>query len=215
LTNSINSVLAAAASSAPAASLPAEQLNQADFLKLMIAQLKDQDPTSPMDATQFVGQLARFSQIAATQKMQSSFSQLAAALSANQVLNASSLIGKRVVVPSSSITSTANGADGAVKVPAAVSDVRVTISDAAGKPVRVIDLGPQAAGMVHFQWNGLATDGKPAAPGPYILAASDGNNPLTTYVDGLVTGVGKQGGNTSVQVQGVGDVALTQVAQVI
>lgn len=216
--NDVSSVTSNTSSLAPAATLPGQQLTQQDFLNLMIQQYLAQDPTQPMDSSQFVGQLAQFSQIAATQQMQSSFSQLATSMQGDQVLSASSLIGRQVLVPSSQInvaSGQTGGATGAVNVPGTTNDVQVSIVDASGKTVRTLDLGAQPGGLAQFQWDGLDADGKSVPPGSYTLSAGTADNPLTTYVSGQVTGVDSTSSGTSLQVSGVGNVSFNQIAQIL
>lgn len=198
-----------------ASNLAGQQLTQDDFLKLMIEQFRAQDPTKPMDNTQFVGQMAQFSQITATQQMQASFDQLATSLRGDQVLRAANLIGRQVLVPSAQVTLTDAGADGAVNVPGAAQDVRLTITNAAGDPVRTLDLGRQSGGLASFHWDGTDDDGKPLPAGTYQIAAANGGNQLATYVSGQVAGIGSTGSDTYVQVDGVGGVLLGQIAQIL
>lgn len=201
-----------------ASTLASQQLTQDDFLKLMIEQFRNQDPTQPQDTNQMVGQMAQFSQIAATQQMQASFSQVATSLQGNQMLNASSLIGRNVLVPSSQIAITsgqAGGITGAVGVSGAINDVQVTISDASGNPVRTLDLGARPAGLASFQWDGMDASGKPVPPGNYTLSAGPAGAPFTTYLNGPVIGVGNTGSGASLQVGGVGNVSFDQIAQIL
>lgn len=201
-----------------ASTLASQQLTQDDFLKLMIEQFRNQDPTQPQDTNQMVGQMAQFSQIAATQEMQASFNQVATSLQSNQMLSASSLIGRQVLVPSSQITTTdgkTGGITGAVSVPGTTSDVQVTISDASGNPVRTLDLGAQPAGLATFQWDGLDASGKPAPPGNYTLSAGPASAPFTTYASGPVIGVGNTSNGANLQVGGVGSVTFNQIAQIL
>lgn len=212
----LSAIGGSSSSLAPATTLPGKQLDQQDFLKLMIEQFRAQDPTKPMDPTQMVAQMAQFSQIAATAQMQASLDQLATSMQGDQVLNASSLIGRQVLVPSTQATLADGGVDGAVNVPAGAPDVHVTITDASGNAVRTLDLGKQGGGLAHFHWDGLDDAGKALPPGDYQINAGNGNNPLATYVEGQVSGIGNTGSSgTYVQVDGVGGVLLNQIAQIL
>ena len=213
----VNSVTGSNAASpvAQAAGLAGQQLTQDDFLKLMIEQFRAQDPTKPMDNTQFVGQMAQFSQITATQQMQASFDQLATSLSGDQVLRASNLIGRQVLVPSAQATLAGQGVDGAVNVPGAAQDVRLTVTNAAGDTVRTLDLGQSSGGLARFHWDGSDNDDNPLPAGTDRIAAANGGNQLATYVSGQVAGVGSTGSDTYVQVDGVGGVLLSQIAQIL
>lgn len=215
--NDVNGISGSASSLAPPTTLPGQQLDQEDFLKLMIEQFRAQDPTNPTDPSQMVGQMAQFSQIAATQQMQASFSQLANSLQGDQVMNAANLIGRDVLVPSTQATLAdgGDGIDGAVNVPGAATDVLVNITDAGGNVLRTIDLGKQPGGLARFHWDGTGDDGNPLPPGDYQIAAANGDNPLATYVSGQVSGIGSTGSDTYVQVDGIGGVLLNQIAQIL
>jgi flagellar basal-body rod modification protein FlgD len=213
----VSSVTGNNSSLAPPATLPGQQLDQDDFLKLMIEQFRAQDPTQPTDPSQMVAQMAQFSQIAATQQMQASLSQLATSLQGDQVMNAANLIGRDVLVPSTQATLAdgGDGIDGAVNVPGAATDVLVNITDSAGKVLRTIDLGQQPGGLAKFHWDGNDADGNPLPAGDYQITAANGDNPLATYVSGEVTGIGNTGTDTYVQVDGIGGVLLNQIAQIL
>ena len=205
-----------AASAAKAAGLGKEKtLGQADFLSLLVQQMRNQDPTKPMDSSQMVSQLAQISQVSATQALQASFDDLGKSLQGNQILQASGMIGRDVVVPSEAGTLAANGMDGAVNVPADGGQVFVKITDASGTVLRTLDLGKPAAGLVRFHWDGIGDNGEALAPGTYGLAAQAGNTAVATYVSGKVTGVGMTGADgTYLDVDGFGGVLLSQVAQI-
>ena len=95
-----------------------DQLGQAEFLELMIAQLKNQDPFKAMDPSQFLGQLAQFGTVSGIQEMQAAFGTLSDAMRSSQVLDGSAMIGREVLVASEDVTLQAEGAvRGALDVP--------------------------------------------------------------------------------------------------
>jgi len=196
-------------------------MNQADFLKLLTTQLQSQDPTNPMDNSQFVSQLAQFSQLASTQDLNTSLnslsSQITSSLQSSQVLGSVGLVGRHVLVPSASLSYAGSAVDGAVGVTSASSDVQLVIKDGSGKVVRTLDLGAQQSGLARFGWDGTNDSGNPVPAGDYSIAAADaGGNALSTYADGTVSGVGYGGSSvgTYVQVSGVGGVPLSSIAQI-
>ena len=215
-TSSTSSTSTSSANSALSSSM-----TQADFLKLMTAQLQAQDPTNPVDNSQFVSQMAQFSQLSATQQLDTDLqgfsSNVSAGLQTSQVLNSSNLLDRSVLVPSS--TMSFDGSDsvgGAVNVTNA-GNVSVNVLDGSGNVVRTIPLGNQSAGLAQFSWDGKDNSGNTVAAGSYTLAATSGAANLDTYVAGTVTGVGFGGSTvgTYLQVSGVGGVALSQVAQIL
>jgi flagellar basal-body rod modification protein FlgD len=189
-------------------------IDQADFLSLLVTQMRNQDPTQPMDSSQMVSQLAQISQVSATQALQTSFDALSTSLQGNQMLQASSMVGRSVTVPSAAGRLGASGMDGAVNVPGGGGQVIVQITDAAGNVVRTLDLGTPDAGLVAFHWDGKGNDGKALPPGAYGLAAQAGTTAVATYVSGKVTGVGMTGDGAYLDIDGFGGALLSQVAQI-
>jgi flagellar basal-body rod modification protein FlgD len=196
-------------------------MTQADFLQLMTAQLQAQDPTNPVDNSQFVSQMAQFSTLSATQQLDTDLntfsSSVTSGMQTSQVLSSSNLLNRSVLVPST--TASFDGKDavsGAVNVPTAGS-VSVQVLDASGNVVRTMPMGNQAAGLQQFSWDGKDDSGNTVPSGSYTLAATSGSTSLDTYVAGTVTGVGFGGSTvgTYLQVSGVGGVSLSQVAQIL
>jgi len=116
--------------------LQQQTLSQSDFLKLMVTQMTNQDPTKPMDSTQMVAQMAQFSQVAATQELQSSFDTLATNLTGDQFVRAASLVGQEVLVPSTAGQLTNSEMDGAVNVGTSGTYVNVHTAEFPGGAVR-------------------------------------------------------------------------------
>ncbi|HEC20402.1 MAG TPA: flagellar hook assembly protein FlgD [Gammaproteobacteria bacterium] len=166
----------------------ADQLGQTEFLDLMITQLKNQDPFSPMENGDFIAQMAQFSSVTGLAELQQSFDKLATSLQSNQALQASSLVGRTVLVPSAVGTLTTGGSiRGAVDLPQSSGGVGVTIQDSAGQVIRRLELGPQAAGEVYFNWDGIGNDGLPAQPGRYFVSADAGMAGDTVALETLMS----------------------------
>jgi flagellar basal-body rod modification protein FlgD len=197
-------------------------LGGTDFLTLMLAQLKNQDPTSPVDSNVFLTQLAELSTVQGITQLNTSFSTLSNSLTSNQAMQASSMLGRTALVGSSTVTVTAAGGTitGAVAVPQNSATVNVNILNSAGDTVDQIKLGAQATGIAKFSWNGAESNGKQAPAGVYSLAATVAGVPagttISTYVNGTVQSVTMGSGTTgmSLDVAGVGDVPFANVEQI-
>jgi len=156
---------------AGAASAPGT-LGGTDFLTLMLAQLQNQDPTSPVDSNTFLTQLAQLSEVQGITSLNTNFSTLSNSLTSNQALQASSLLGHQAMVNSSTATLAAGATvTGAVNVPQTTSQVTLSISDSSGALVSQINLGAQSAGLANFSWNGTMGNGSQAPAGTYTLTA--------------------------------------------
>ena len=148
-----------------------DQLGQNEFLKLMLAQLKNQDPFKAMDPSQFLGQLAQFSTVTGIQQMQDAFGTLSDSMRSSQVLDGSTMIGREVLVASEGATLQAEGSvHGAFDVPAGATGLTLNIRDANGTLVRHTAL-PAGTGLQEFSWDGTADNGARAAAGNYTFEA--------------------------------------------
>jgi flagellar basal-body rod modification protein FlgD len=132
-------------------------LNQQDFLTLMTAQLRNQDPLKPMESGEFLAQMAQFSTVAGIEKVNDTLTGLAGGLRESRMATAANLLGQQVLVPGSLGRPDASGAVfGVVDLPEAAQDVIVTYADpATGEILHSEALGAQTAGQVGFSWAGL------------------------------------------------------------
>jgi flagellar basal-body rod modification protein FlgD len=197
-------------------------LGGTDFLTLMLAQLQNQDPTSPVDSNTFLTQLAQLSEVQGITSLNTSFSGLSSSLTSNQALQASSLLGHQALVSSNTATLAAGATvSGAVNVPQNTSQVTLSITDGSGALVSQINLGAQSAGLANFSWNGTTGNGSQAPAGTYTLTAqyagaTSGSTAATTLVNGTVESVSMGAGSTglTLNVAGVGSVPFSSVQQI-
>ena len=200
----------------------AGELGQQDFLKLMTTQLSNQDPMNPMDNGQFLAQIAQFGTVSGISDLNTSFQSLASSMSSSQGLQASSLVGQVVTVPSTKGVLPSQGSMVAeVDVPASTDNVSVDILDASGQVMKHLDLGPTGAGMAAFTWDGTTTDGTQAAPGTYTIKASalqsGDQTALDVYGVDSVSSVtlGANGASPQLNLTTLGSVDLSAVKQIM
>jgi flagellar basal-body rod modification protein FlgD len=197
-------------------------LGGTDFLTLMLAQLQNQDPTSPVDSNEFLSQLASLSEVQGITQLNTSFSALSSSLTSSQALQASSLLGHQALVASSTATLPTAGAalSGAVSVPQTSSQVVLNISNSAGVLVQSINLGAQSAGLANFTWNGETSSGGTAPAGTYTLSAQvsgvASGTAVPTLVNGTVDSVTMGSGTTglTLNISGLGSVPFSNVQQI-
>jgi flagellar basal-body rod modification protein FlgD len=147
-------------------------LGQDAFLELMITQLKNQDPLKPMESGDFLGQIAQFGTVNGITELQKSFNTLALSLQSNQALQASTMVGREVLIDGKTVQVRDSGAAGiAVELAGDVSDLKLTIADQSGQLVREIRLGAHRAGLSEFEWDGLNANGARVVPGRYTVEA--------------------------------------------
>jgi flagellar basal-body rod modification protein FlgD len=170
-------------------------ISPADFLQLITAQMKAQNPLQPADPTQFLSQLEQMSQVSSMQSMQGSLSSLQTSLQSTQMANGAAMIGQTVLTPVNSAMLDSNGGsvNGAVVVPSGAQAVTVSINDSHGSLVNTFQVAPSASGLTNFTWHGTNINGAVMPAGQYTVTAtsSDGvkNTPLTPLVAAKITSV--------------------------
>lgn len=156
-------------SSNSAASAPNNAMDQADFLRLLTTQLQNQDPSKPMDPTQFVTDLTQMSQLEATTKMNESIITMTESFKNIQTMQAASIIGKNVQVSGEDFSHIA-GQDSQIRLnlDQPLTDIKVVISDENGL-VQEIEGGSADAGEKVIDWDGLDKNGNIKPDGVYSL----------------------------------------------
>jgi flagellar basal-body rod modification protein FlgD len=205
----------------PTVSTAASQtLGQADFLKLMTAQLRNQDPFNPVDNTQMVAQMAQFSSLSGITEMSTTLKTIAAKLTGTSATDAMAYVGKTVLTEGSvAYARTTGGIAGAVELDGDATDVNVTIQDANGATLKTLNLGQQPQGTANFDWDGTTDSGADAGVGPFkvVVNATNGgkavvNRPL---VWAPVTSVSMPtSGNPVLNVAGLGAIDISTVRQI-
>ena len=204
---------------APAGS-GSQTLGQADFLKLMTAQMQNQDPFNPVDNTQMVAQMAQFSSLSGISQMNTTLQSIADKLTGTSANDALAYVGKTVLTEGdTAFGRTTGGIAGAIDVDSAASDLKVTIQDQNGNTLKTLDLGAQTKGTVNFDWDGKTDAGTDAGAGPFKVVSNANANGATvathTLVWAPVTSVSMpSSGSPVLNVAGIGNVDLSAVRQI-
>ncbi|WP_332764182.1 flagellar hook assembly protein FlgD [Phenylobacterium sp.] len=178
------------------------------FLNLLTAQIKNQDPLSPMDSTQFTQQLVQMTGVE-QQLLTNDLLEKLVSNTGSGIQTAVSLIGREVRAVSADAKLTAGKAEWNYKLDREGSDVTVEVLNSSGKVVQVVKPTDNAAGDHTFSWNGKDRTGAQLPNGgTYTLriTAKDGTGatvPSTVFVKGVVTGVEQVDGKTLITVNGV------------
>ena len=205
-------------SSATAAAKSSVQESEDRFLKLLVTQMKNQDPLNPLDNAQVTSQMAQLSTVSGIEKLNASLQSMSSAFAASQSLQASSMIGRSVLAPGSSVILQGGSAIGGFELAQSVDHAVVTIKGAAGNVLHTMDMGAQKAGDVMFQWDGKTDSGTDAVSGSYKfeVSASLGG----TKADAINLALGKVGsvslGATGVTLNtdSLGSLDVTKVKQI-
>ena len=189
------------------------------FLQLLVTQLKNQNTLDPQDNSAFVAQLAQFSSLEGITTLNSTVSSLAGNYNSSQALQASSLVGRNVIVQTNTVQldDPSKGMTGSVSVPSSIAGGTVSITDSSGTVVRTLDLGSRAAGSASFTWDGKDKDGNLVKTGTYTVKANASINgtstDMATYLPATVNSVtiSQTGGELMLNLSGKGTVALSKV----
>lgn len=147
------------------------------FMTLLVTQMKNQDPLNPMDNAQMTSQLAQLSTVTGIDKLNTTLESLISSVQSGQSYQASSMIGHTVMVAGNGFNLTESQGVFAIDLPSRADSVSVTIKDSAGRTVKEMELGAQAAGTLPVVWNGFNKDGVAVADGLYkfeVKAVSGG-----------------------------------------
>ncbi|GLX13035.1 MULTISPECIES: flagellar hook assembly protein FlgD [Pseudomonadaceae] len=193
-----------------------KELGKDQFLNLLVAQLNNQNPLEPQGNGEFIAQLAQFSTVEGVEKLNSSMETILSGYQSSQALQASSLVGRKVIVPvDKAVVDTSESFKASAVLPTSSSNVYVNVYDSAGAVVSRINLGEQQAGNVSFIWDGKDSSGNVMKPGTYKFEAQAtyGNETkgLYTLLPANVDSVTLGGNELMLNLAGIGNVPLSQV----
>jgi flagellar basal-body rod modification protein FlgD len=219
---SIPNISAAGANAAVAApGAPASKSSdiQDRFLKLLVTQMKNQDPLNPLDNAQVTSQLAQINTVNGIEALNVTLKEMSTSFLAGQSMQSASLIGRTVLTDGNSLALTAGApAQGGVQLERAADSVTVTVNGPAGNAVRQIELGQRASGLLAFDWDGRNDAGAVMAPGAYtfqVNAIGAGQKVAATPVaSGTVSSVVPGSNGARVTVDGLGELTLQQIRNI-
>jgi flagellar basal-body rod modification protein FlgD len=208
---------ATAATTAPNVTTAASDANasQDRFLKLLVAQLNNQDPMNPMDNAQMTSQMAQINTVTGIQQVNETLKNMAEQFTAMQVLQGSSMVGHNVLVEGNALTRIDGVANGAVGLAGAADAVKLEILSPGGTVLETIDMGALPAGRHPFNWDASSYNGT-GEPSFRVTASAGGKTiASTSFAQDKVVSVGSENGALSVQLQGRGAVAYSSVKAIL
>jgi|SRR5665213_710994 len=212
--NSATSTPDVIVNSTPAAASAASQTVSADtFLKLLVAQMQNQDPLNPMDNAQVTSQMAQINTVTGINTLNTSVQSLSSQFTQMQALQGASLVGQSVIVPGNmlNIDATSATGEGGFQIANAADAVKVDILAPSGAVVQTINLGAQGAGMHSFDWPaGTATN---ANGYTFRVTATSGGVtiPSTALMSDTVDAISTSGGTFNLELQNSGLVPYSSV----
>jgi flagellar basal-body rod modification protein FlgD len=185
-------------------------------MKLLVAQLKNQDPMNPMDNAQMTSQMAQINTVTGIQQVNDTLKSMATQFSSLQMMQGTSMVGHNVLVASNSLSVNAGVANGAIDLAGNADAVKIDFLSPGGQIVDSVNLGPLTAGRQTFSWDASAYKGT-GSPTFKVTATLAGQAvETTTLAQDSVLSVGSSAsGAMTVQLQGRSAVAYDSIKAVL
>lgn len=187
-------------------------------MKLLVAQMKNQDPSNPAENGEFLAQIAQFSMVNGIDKLGTSFEGVATTLSSTQAVQAADMVGRQVLTDSNVVSlHSGSPVEGRLLVPEFAAGLNIQVRDATGALVKTIDSAGFKAGVHDFGWDGTNERGEAQADGDYVITASALVNgkaeavPMQLY--NTVEGVVRSNNAVELELAGRQRVTLSQISQ--
>jgi flagellar basal-body rod modification protein FlgD len=197
-------------------------LTQSDFFALLTQQLAFQDPTKPVENDQMIAQMTNFTMADGIGSLNENFKSLAASMTSNQALQASSLVGRSVLTQSKEIVFTGeNLARGTIELDKAATMMKVRIENDKGELIRNFSVENPKTGKNDFVWDGTNADNQKVAAGVYKVKVdvsyTDGKTaslPVKVYTPVGSVSMNNSGGGIMLNLLGLGAVKFSDVLEV-
>ena len=178
--------------------------SQDRFLKLLVAQLNNQDPMNPLDNAQMTSQIAQINTVTGIQQLNDTVKGLVGQFAAQQMMQGASMVGREVLVEGNGLARDAEKgeATGAFDLGGSAASVKIQVLDANGKEVGTLDMGALAAGRYHFAWD--ASDHAGTGPLRFKVLAANGETAVaaTALTQDKVSAVSMDCGVLQLQLHG-------------
>jgi flagellar basal-body rod modification protein FlgD len=199
-----------------------KELTKDDFMTIFLTQMRMQSPLKPYDSAAMLQNMSMLTSLASSEELQKSIQGLGLNIAKSQVMTASGLIGKKVQIPAGvSPLVKDEGLSGSVILPAAVTNVTITIKDSNGNVVKTIEKGASGSGVLDFDWDGKDANGEPMKEDFYKISATATINGKS--VDVHTAGTFKVGsvamnpttGSVILNVDGLGGVDMGEIIKIL
>jgi flagellar basal-body rod modification protein FlgD len=189
----ITPINSAPTSSTTAGSAAGVKATKDDFLKLLVTQMKYQDPMNPMDSAQMTSQIAQLNTVEGINQLNATVNSLQASLMASQSMQSASLIGKTILADGNSISLLNGSANLSIRLEGSAESVVVDVINSSGRIIKSTDLGANAAGIKSFTWDGSTNEGSTAPNGQYTFQVNakklNQSVAVTPLIQATVSGV--------------------------
>lgn len=199
-----------------------KELSQDDFFSLLSQQLSMQDPFKPVNNDQMIQQMASFSTVDGIGKLNKEIVNLNALTTSSQALQASGLVGQKVLIPSDTgyLSTEDPSIRGIVSTPESIKDLTVRVEDSAGQLLSTFQVDGSAGGNVDINWDGIGKNGEPVKEGSYTFKVTgnvDGKSqelPVSTYAHVTSVSLGTAATGAILNLRGIGGIKINDVLAV-
>jgi flagellar basal-body rod modification protein FlgD len=189
--------------------------SQDRFLKLLVAQLNNQDPMNPMDNAQMTSQMAQINTVSGIQQLNDTMKSMATQFAAMQTLQGASMVGRDVLTDGNRISIKDGVGKGSLDLAGPADQVKIEITTSGGQALGTVNLGSQAAGRQNFEWDASSYAGTERPV--FKVIATQGGKPVTAtpLSRGTVESVSTVDGAMSVAIKGGGSVAYDAIKAIL
>jgi flagellar basal-body rod modification protein FlgD len=203
------------AQSNTAAAVTDSAASQDRFLKLLVAQMNNQDPMNPMDNAQMTSQMAQINTVTGIQQVNDTLKNMTTQFTSMQVLQGSSMVGRNVMVESNTLTRKADTANGAIDLAGKADTVKVEIMSPGGEVLDTFNLGALETGRHFFSWDSSSYKG--TGEPSFKVTATLGSKAIetTALARDTVVAIGSENGAMTMQLEGRKAVPYSSVKAIL
>lgn len=216
-TSATSAVLDTGAASTKASSTNSANEAQDRFLKLLVAQLNNQDPMNPMDNAQMTSQIAQINTVTGIEKLNDTVKGLVDQFAGQQLMQGSTMVGRDVLVADNTLAFDAEAMQGggAFDLAGSAASVQVQVLNASNKEVGTVNLGALQAGRYNFEWG--ADEAAGSGPFRFKVLASNGEKAVdaTALSTDKVTAVSMENGAVALQLSRGGTASFSAVKAIL
>ncbi len=210
-----NTSSTAASGTSKSAGQTSADAQQDRFLKLLVAQLNNQDPMNPMDNAQMTSQMAQINTVSGINQLNETMKSIGSQFTAMQAMQGAGMIGHDIMLQSNTLSINAGTAKGAVDLEGDATTVSVQVLSPGGQVLDTINLGSKAAGRHAFTWD--ASKYKESASPSFKIVANNGKQEVaaTALAQDTITSIDTNGGTMSLQLKGRPAIAYDAVRAIL